>query len=52
MAGVDRGENIYFAKMSDSKRADMVQVLPQSGVANTWFNKCGVGASNGPGPDN
>ncbi|KAF2114469.1 SGNH hydrolase-type esterase domain-containing protein [Lophiotrema nucula] len=50
--GVDRGANIQFPKMSQSGRADMVNELPESGVAYTYFNTCpGAGSGKGPGPD-
>ena len=50
---VDQGANIHFVKMSNSGRADMVRVLPDSGVAYTYFNECKNPneGSDGPGPD-
>lgn len=47
MSGIDRGANLYFADMSGSGRKDMVQVLPTTDVAYTYYNECGNGGGSG-----
>ncbi|OJJ35887.1 hypothetical protein ASPWEDRAFT_41117 [Aspergillus wentii DTO 134E9] len=39
-AGVDRGANLHFANLGGLGRADLVQVIPRTNLAYTWFNTC------------
>ncbi|KAF2112802.1 hypothetical protein BDV96DRAFT_497426 [Lophiotrema nucula] len=50
MPGVDTGPNMHFAKISNSGRADFVQVTPKDNLAWVYYNECD-GVQNGPGPD-
>jgi hypothetical protein len=49
---IDRGSNLNFAKMTTSGRTDLVHLLPEPGVAYTYYSECpGAGSGKGPGPD-
>ncbi|KAF1993338.1 carbohydrate esterase family 3 protein, partial [Amniculicola lignicola CBS 123094] len=48
--GMDRGANLYFAKMSNSGKVDYVQNLPKTNIAYVWYNQCPGGGSLDDGP--
>ncbi|KAF2737390.1 hypothetical protein EJ04DRAFT_521140 [Polyplosphaeria fusca] len=50
MKGVDTGPNMHFPRLSNSGRADFLQVTSKDNKAWVYYNQCNLGA-DGPGPD-
>nr|UMZ45337.1 hypothetical protein [Paramyrothecium sp.] len=47
---IDRGETMHFTNQGGLGRADLVNVLPASNTAFTYFNECGGGSGGDDGP--